>query len=282
MYIPNIVDTPWMGSTDTWLDMFRMSDELRRMLFSSDARPMIVTEAKSYEWWMSDAKPYELRGDVGVVTVKGGLVKGMVSNVVASYMNTTGYDNIALALAEAVNDEKAKGIVLQVDSGGGQAMGALEAATNVRAAGKRKTVVAHVAYSCSAAYWMTSMADTIVMASDGSAGSIGTAAIIPVRKRMMQEAGIDITVFRSHEHKMRATGVEDLEDNDTQAIESMLAHHNDAFIRVVSAARGLPETKLRGELGGKVFHGQDAKTKGFVDVLGSVSKAMDIARGAKR
>ena len=86
----------------------------------------------------------------------------------------TSYEGLAFQIADAAGNPKVNSILLDMDSPGGEAVGAFEIADKVRSAAKSKEVVAFVnGMAASAAYAIASAATRIVSVQSGGSGSIG-------------------------------------------------------------------------------------------------------------
>jgi len=89
-----------------------------------------------------------------------------------------------------------RSIVLDMDSPGGEAVGAFEAADAVRAAALSKEVVGVVnGMAASAAYAIASAATRIVTTSSGISGSIGVVMLHANYSNKMHQAGIVPTLI---------------------------------------------------------------------------------------
>ncbi|MBO0155228.1 S49 family peptidase, partial [Vibrio parahaemolyticus] len=82
---------------------------------------------------------------------------------------------LAQDFTQALNDPSIKAILLNIDSPGGEAKGIHELAEMIyQARGKKRIIAYDGGNACSAAYWIASACDEIVIDATGCAGSIGT------------------------------------------------------------------------------------------------------------
>jgi ClpP class serine protease len=85
--------------------------------------------------------PYKRTSDgIGIVTVTGSLINR--GAWVGSSSGETSYEGIKFQVASAAADPKVRSILLDIESPGGEAVGAFEAADAIRAAAKLKPVTA--------------------------------------------------------------------------------------------------------------------------------------------
>lgn len=81
--------------------------------------------------------------------------------------------------ADALNDKGVESILFKIDSGGGEANGINEFAELIHSARDKKPITAYVSnMACSAAYWIASAADRIVIDETACLGSIGCVAVV--------------------------------------------------------------------------------------------------------
>jgi hypothetical protein len=142
----------------------------------------------------SGRKPYRTtRNGVAVVPVLGSLVNR------ASYLDAlsglTAYETLKHHIRLAAADPDVAGIVLDIDSPGGEAVGAFEVADVVAAARSVKPVIASVTgLCCSAAYAIASACTKIVVSPSSVTGSIGVVMLHIDRSRRMDTAGLTPTL----------------------------------------------------------------------------------------
>lgn len=118
-------------------------------------------------------RPFELAGGAAVIGVHGVLLQ---SFPFIGYPFATGYDALRYQADAAFNDDQARAIVLDVNSGGGDVSGCFDLvdwlAESAQATGKPiYAICSEVAYS--AAYAIASVADSIAVPRTGGVGSIG-------------------------------------------------------------------------------------------------------------
>lgn len=113
---------------------------------------------------------------IRIIPVHGTLVRRTLGLEATSGL--TSYADIAARLDAAVADPQVQGILLDIDSPGGEAGGVFELAERIRAATAVKPVWAHAndaAYS--AAYAIASAASRLTLSQTAGVGSIGVIAL---------------------------------------------------------------------------------------------------------
>ncbi|HEX7082031.1 MAG TPA: S49 family peptidase [Gammaproteobacteria bacterium] len=176
---------------------------------------------------------------------------------------------IAADFGALLDDDAIKAIILDVDSPGGLLTGTQEFADLVHGARGRKPIIAFAGgWAASAAYWVASAADQVVIAETGEAGSIGVAALYVDFKRALEGAGIrTVEVISSQSPKKRV-------DPTTEEGRALLQRRVDdqaaVFVSRVARFRGVDETTVLERFGqGDMLVGRNAVRAGLADRIGS-------------
>ena len=145
--------------------------------------------------------PFALAGDVAVVTVEGPLSQRAWS---CWMFRGDGYDAIVDRARAAFADPQARGVVLRLDSPGGEVAGCFEAVRALRAMARNagKPLVAYVdEMACSAAYALACACDEIVAPDTGMVGSIGVIMSVASRAGELAARGVSVAVISSGKAK---------------------------------------------------------------------------------
>ncbi|MEL6316245.1 MAG: S49 family peptidase, partial [Pseudomonadota bacterium] len=116
------------------------------------------------------AAPAALAGGVAVIPLVGAIMSRGAAMEETSGVETIG--QFRAQLKAALADPAVARIVLDIDSAGGTVDGVPEAAAQIRASKKPITAVANTE-ALSAAYWIASAADELVVTPSGKVGSVG-------------------------------------------------------------------------------------------------------------
>ena len=160
------------------------------------------------EWPISEeegsrrVEPFRLtRQGVGVITVSGVLINR--GAFIGSYSGETSYEGIKHQLARAGADSRVKSLILDLDTPGGEANGAFEAAQAVRDVAARKPVIAIAnGMAASAGYALASGATRIIAAPSAISGSIGVALLHLDFSRQLDHEGVTPTLIFEGARKM--------------------------------------------------------------------------------
>ncbi|MDB5194847.1 MAG: signal peptide peptidase SppA, type, protease [Parcubacteria group bacterium] len=161
----------------------------------------------------------------------------------------------------------AKGILLDIDSPGGEPQAAAEIGDALHASGL-PSVAWIRGYGDSAAYWVASAATSIVAASSSDVGSIGVTQSYVDNSKQDANAGITYNQLTTGKYKDTGSPDKPLTTDERAYLQSQLQILLDQFISSVSVNRHLSEETVRGLSDGSSMLGEAALQKGLVDKLG--------------
>jgi signal peptide peptidase SppA len=168
-------------------------------------------------------------------------------------------------------------IVLEVNSPGGSIAGTPELADKIyNARGRGKQIVAHVnTFAASAAYWIASQADRVIVTPSGDVGSIGVYILLRDLTGALDQAGVKTTIIRQPAGKIAANPYEALPDSARAEIQASVdATYND-FLKAVARGRGVSVARVAQDFGqGSMVDARDALRKGMVDSVQSFDGAI--------
>lgn len=228
--------------------------------------------------WKESGEPnhknnVDIRDGIAIMHIDGALTYR--SNVWKAWFGVDTYDSIANAFREIVADESVKGIVLSIDSPGGMLSGVSDVAElifNARGS-KELGIYAHSAGRvCSAAYWIASACEKVLLSSVGEAGSIGVQCVID--NGNSADGKSNTTILRSSLSPNKNL------DPTTPAGRSALEKNIDAaakvFLETVSSYRGTTYENVLDNYGqGATFIGQDAVDAGLADGIESLDSLVE-------
>lgn len=209
-----------------------------------------------------------VRDGVAILPVEGPLFRR--ANLMTDYSGATSYDTLARDFAQAMADPNVQGVILSIDSPGGEVNGASEFAAMVAAADK--PVWAYVGGTvASAAYWIASAADKIVSADTAMAGSIGVQMGYTVKDG---KAGEKAYRFVSSQSPMKNA------DPGTDAGAAQIQANVDAlasvFIETVARNRHTTVDAVLESFGrGAVFVAAEAQKRGMIDSIGTFESTLE-------
>lgn len=215
---------------------------------------------------------YRVMDGVAVIPVRDTLVHRLGLH---PHCGMTGYDGIALKIDRAVSDGAVKGIMLDIDSPGGEVSGVLELGETIRAAREKKPVWAvadEKAYS--AAYWIGSQADRLIVPKTGGVGSIGVITMHADLSKRLDESGVKVTIIAAGSHKADGNPFEPLPEDVRDRVAADVEATRQLFAEeIVKGRSGLSvEDVLATEA--QCYSAEEAVEIGLADAVQSSKSAM--------
>jgi signal peptide peptidase SppA len=205
----------------------------------------------------------EVRDGIAILPVAGPLFR--YANLFTDISGATSYDRLARDFARAIDDRRIDAVVLNIDSPGGEANGVSEFADQIHRARGRKPIVAYVdGNAASAAYWIASAADEVVIADTAMVGSIGTVMAVHDTRQRDEKAGVrEFAIVSSQSPHKRLDPATDEGQRRLQTRVDALAA---VFIAKVALYRGVAPARVASEYGGgDVLVGAAAVAAGLAD-----------------
>ena len=191
-----------------------------------------------------------------------------------------GSDTVADALRAAAGDERARAVVLRVNSPGGSYTASdviWREVVRVRAAGK-PVVVSMGDVAASGGYFISAPADVIVAQPGTITGSIGVILGKPVLRDMFGRAGVHTDTVAEGANATMFSSSRPFSDEEWERINVWLDAVYADFTEKVAAGRRMSAERVH-ELGrGRVWTGADAVANGLADETGGMSDAIAVAR----
>jgi signal peptide peptidase SppA len=209
---------------------------------------------------------------IAVIPIHGSLVRRSLGVDAASGL--TSYADIARQLDLALDDPTVQGILLDVDSPGGEAGGVFELGERVRAVNAVKPVWAVAADSAfSAAYAIACGASRLIVSRTGGVGSIGVIALHVDQSLRDAQDGYRFTAIFAGDRKNDFSPHAPLSDAATARLQAEVNRLYGLFVMHVAGMRGLSEDAVRATEAG-LFFGPDAIRSGLADAEGSLDVAL--------
>ncbi len=210
---------------------------------------------------MKDANAVSIRDGVAVIKVSGPLFR--YANLMTRICGATSYELLAQDFSKAVQNPNIKGILLDIDSPGGEVNGCSELSDMIYQARGTKPIIAYASGACcSGAYWIASACDKILAADTAILGSIG---VVSIFEKDDEDKTIEIVSSQSPNKRP------DINTEEGKAkIQARVDELAEVFIAKVARNRGISEDDVVNNFGaGDVSVGQHAVRNGLADGLSS-------------
>jgi len=221
-------------------------------------------------------------GSVGVIGVEGTLVhKG---KFVGSSSGETSYEGITAQAFRALRDPSIKAAVYEVDSFGGEAAGAFDAADTLFELSQKKPTIAILTdFALSGGYLLASTARQIVIPETGAAGSIGVIELHADLSQKLASQGVKVTVISSGAHKADGHPASPLSPEVLSKMQADLDKSRELFASAVGRYRGSRLDKSAAlATEADSYRGADAVAAGLADVVARPSEAFNAFLSAFR
>jgi capsid assembly protease len=211
---------------------------------------------------------------IAVVSVIGTLVSR--SSYLAAASGLVSYADIRDAVAGAMADPTVRGVVLDVDSPGGEVGGLFDLVEQIRAinpAGEKPLWAVANESALSAAYAIASAADRIYVTRTGEVGSIGVVAVHVDESGADAKAGLAWTFVFAGEHKVDANAHAPLSERARAAIQADVDRLYSEFCALVAVNRGISSETVR-STNALIYRGELAVHAGLADRVGTLDLAI--------
>lgn len=251
---------PWaMGSADT-TSLVARGQRIFDRVFSgaTDDGPNALEAYRAAK--AEQGQRLGVRGDVGVLYVRGPLLKR--ESWISGLLGLTTYETLRRDFQVMLDEPRLKSLILHVDSPGGEANGCDELAAAIFAARGKKPITAFVSgMACSAAYWIASAADRIVVSDLAVLGSIGVVVEASSRRREGEKEFVS---------SMSPGKRPDINTDEGLArVQKMVDDLANVFVKAVSKHRGVTAQSVISKFGaGGVEIGANAVKAGMADEVG--------------
>lgn len=224
-----------------------------------------------------EGAPYDVTADgIAMIAVEGTLV--YKSSYLGALSGMTGYGDIGAALDAAVADPAVGGILLAVDSFGGECNGCFDLADRIFAARASKPVFAVAADDAySAAYALASAADRLFVSRTSGVGSIGVVALHVDQSAADKAEGLKYTYIHAGERKVDGNAHAPLSSPAKAAIQAEVDRMQAVFAGSVAKYRGLSVDYLIG-LEAASFFGETSVAAKLADAVGTPADALAALR----
>ena len=222
--------------------------------------------------------PKRPRGHVALVEARGAIVTGRSRRGFGG--RQVGSDTVSAQLRAVHEDDKAKALVLRVDSPGGSAVASeviWREVVRIREAGK-PVVVSMGDVAASGGYYIACPADVILALPATITGSIGVFGGKFVVTELLERLGLTTGTVQQGERALMYSGRRRFDEHEQARLAATIDAVYADFVGKVATGRSRPVEDIAAVARGRVWSGQDALEVGLVDRLGGLREAVAEAR----
>lgn len=214
-------------------------------------------------------KPFAYVNGLAIIPVSGTLV----NRFSGCYGWVTGYNFIRQQLNFALSDPDVKGIILDINSYGGEAAGCFELSAEIAAARKIKPITGVIdSNAYSAGYAIASACSKIVLTPSGGVGSVGVVAMHVDMSKMYADWGIKVTLIYEAEHKVDGNPYEPLPKDVQANIQASIHISYEAFVNLVAKNLGVDAQKIR-DTKSQIYKADEALALGLIHAIATPNQA---------
>jgi protease-4 len=277
----NIIDNgPFLGSQALiagLVDELRFEDqvfgELRAQLHQSELKK--ISERDYLDVPDSDAG---LRGTdrIAWVVGDGSITRGSADSTDTSGIQSESFDKM---LSRVANDSSVKGVIVRIDSPGGEVSASDDIWRAMNELGKKKPVVISMSDdAASGGYYMAMSGAPIVAYPATITGSIGVVFGKPNLHGLYDKLGITKDYVARGRFALLDSDYESLSDAGKEKLKQGIDDEYDDFVKKVAASRKKPVEVIQQLAQGRVWMGDQARANGLVDELGGIDRAVELIK----
>jgi signal peptide peptidase SppA len=204
-------------------------------------------------------------GATAVIPIVGTIIPR--GNMFAESSGAVSIQRLKSQFRSALSNADVDNIIFDIDSPGGSVAGVEELAKEIYQARGTKPVTAVAnSLAASAAYWIGTAADELVVTPSGQVGSIGVLAMHEDISELLTKQGVKVELIHAGKYKVEGNPFQPLDDEARGNIQAMVDMYYDMFVTAVSRQRSVSKTDVRNGFGeGRVVGAKEAVKLGMAD-----------------
>ncbi|HUI82501.1 MAG TPA: signal peptide peptidase SppA [Bryobacteraceae bacterium] len=221
-----------------------------------------------------------LRGKsrVALIVGEGDIIQGSPDNSTAdeSALTSAGFDRV---LREVGNDSSIKGVIVRIDSPGGEVTASDDIWREMNLLSKKKPMVISMSdLAASGGYYMAMTGDPIVAYPGTETGSIGVVFGKPNLHGFYDKIGVTKDFVQRGKYAGIDSDYTSLNPDERAKLRTGVDASYQDFVTKVANARHRSFDQIEPVAQGRVWLGSQAKARGLVDVLGGLDTAIDLVK----
>lgn len=221
---------------------------------------------------LDNTRAVSMRDGVAVIPVTGPIFR--YANLFTEISGATSTEMLATDIQSALDNPYVRAIVLDINSPGGEATGINELAKLVSSGRAIKPIKAYAGGTmASAAYWIGSAADEVIVDDTAVVGSIGV--VMSYQDTSARDAKSDVRTVEIVSSQSPDKRINPATDEGRAKVQATVDALAEVFVSAVAAHRGVSTEKVLADFGrGGVLVGADAVKAGMADRIGSLESVI--------
>ncbi len=218
------------------------------------------------------------KSKIALVIGEGDIVRGDENDTGADENSLTAYGFNRL-LRQVGGDSTIKGVIVRIDSPGGEVPASDEIWRQMNLLSKKKPLVISMSdLAASGGYYMAMTGDPIVADPATETGSIGVVFGKPDLHGLYDKLGVSKDAVERGKHADIDSDYTPLTPDEQAALRQGIDQTYQDFVGKVAAARHRPYDQIEPVAQGRVWLGSQALPRGLVDQLGGLDTAVEVLK----
>jgi protease IV len=214
---------------------------------------------------------------IALIVGQGTITAG-TGNETADDESFTGTGFIKL-LKEVENDSSIQGVIMRIDSPGGDAVASDDILHEAKNLSKKKPLVISMGdTAASGGYYVAVTGDPIIAYPNTLTGSIGVIFAKFTLHGLFDKVGVDEQLLTRGRYADIESAYTPLNDAARQKLSGQIDSFYRAFVSRVAEGRKKPFDQIESLAQGRVWVGAQAKDNGLVDQLGGLDRAVEVLK----
>ncbi len=207
-----------------------------------------------------------------------GMITAGTGNEAADDEGFTGTGFIKL-LKQVENDSSIQGVIMRIDSPGGDAVASDDILHEAKNLSKKKPLVISMGdEAASGGYYVSVTGDPIIAYPNTLTGSIGVIFAKFTLHGLFDKVGVDEQLLTRGRYADIDSEYQPLSDAARQKLTGQIDAFYQAFVSNVADGRKKPYDQIESLAQGRVWSGAAAKGNGLVDQLGGLDRAVEVLK----
>src|ERR1700678_2289855 len=182
-------------------------------------------------------------------------------------------------LKQVENDSSIQGVIMRLDSPGGDAVASDDILHEVKNLSKKKPLVISMSdTAASGGYYVAVTGDPIIAYPNTITGSIGVIFARFTLRGLFDKVGVDEQLLTRGRYADIESAYTPLSDAARQKLSGQIDSFYRAFVSRVAEGRKKPFDQIESLAQGRVWVGAQAKDNGLVDQLGGLDRAVEVLK----